>query len=123
MCRVCAFLVLNRIAAILNQGGYLVLTTPNGHRVRNIIYMLLGREILDFYRYPESGRGLGHQHGYTLKQMIWPVNQSLLGLVSAEYYEDGIKGATKEARFAHLLLKPLTAFDHLKNGLMIVARK
>lgn len=116
------YVVLNRIRAMLKPGGYLFLTTPNGHRLRNLLYMVFGKEILDRYKYPDPGEALGHQHEYTLEQMRWQMSHSQLRLVSAEYYEDGFKGASTGARIAWTVTKPASLVPHWRNGLMLVGQ-
>jgi 2-polyprenyl-3-methyl-5-hydroxy-6-metoxy-1,4-benzoquinol methylase len=116
------YLVLNRIRKMLKPGGFLFLTTPNGHRLRNLLYMVVGREILGHYKYPGPGEALGHQHEYTLAQMRWQMSHSDLKLVSAEYYEDGFKGASTGARIAWTVTKPATLVPHWRNGLMLVGQ-
>ncbi|QUM72713.1 class I SAM-dependent methyltransferase [Sphingopyxis granuli] len=114
------YIVLNRIRKMIKPGGYLFLTTPNGHRLRNLLYMVFGKEILGLYKYPEPGEALGHQHEYTLAQMRWQISNSDFRLISAEYYEDGYKGASIGARIACALAKPATLIPHWRNGLMVV---
>lgn len=114
------YIVLNRIRKMIKPGGYLFLTTPNGHRLRNLLYMVFGKEILGLYKYPEPGEALGHQHEYTLSQMRWQISNSDFKLISAEYYEDGFKGASIGARIAWTLAKPATLVPHWRNGLMLV---
>lgn len=116
------YLVLNRIRKMLKPGGYLFLTTPNGHRLRNLLYMVFGKEILGHYKYPGPGEALGHQHEYTLAQMRWQMENSELEPISAEYYEDGFKGASTKARIAWTVTKPATLVPHWRNGLMLVGR-
>jgi len=117
------YLVLNRIRKLIHSDGLLFLTTPNGYRFRNIIYMIFGREILGLYKYPEPGEALGHQHEYTLHQMCWQVSNSDFSLVSADYYEDGFRGASTTARIAWTLTRPAAALvPHWRNGLMLVCR-
>jgi 2-polyprenyl-3-methyl-5-hydroxy-6-metoxy-1,4-benzoquinol methylase len=116
------YLVINRIRKMLRPGGYLFLTTPNGHRLRNLLYMVFGKEILGLYKYPEPGEALGHQHEYTLAQMRWQMDHSELKLIDAEYYEDGFKGASTKARIAWTVTKPATLVPHWRNGLMLVGQ-
>ena len=117
------YLVFNRIAAMLAPGGRLFLTTPNGHRFRNLIYMMLGREILDIYRYPEDGKGLGHQHEYTLKQLIWQAGHADFVIEMAEYYRDGWRGATPGARLARLATAPADLIPHFRNSIAMMLRR
>lgn len=116
------YIILNRIRKMLKPGGYLFLTTPNGHRLRNLLYMVFGKEILGLYKYPSPGEALGHQHEYTLAQMRWQISNSDLKLISAEYYEDGFKGASLAARVAWAVTKPATLIPHWRNGLMLVGQ-
>ena len=115
------YVVLNRIRKMIKPGGYLFLTTPNGHRLRNLLYMVFGKEILGLYKYPEPGEALGHQHEYTLAQMRWQVLNSDFELISAEYYDDGFKGASIGTRVAWTIAKPASLIPHWRNGLMLVA--
>jgi 2-polyprenyl-3-methyl-5-hydroxy-6-metoxy-1,4-benzoquinol methylase len=114
------YIVLNRIRKMVRPGGYLFLTTPNGHRLRNLLYMVFGKEILGLYKYPDPGEALGHQHEYTLAQMRWQLSNSDFEMISAEYYEDGFKGATMAARIAWTIAKPASLVPHWRNGLMFV---
>ena len=85
------YVVLEKIRTMLAPGGLLFLTTPNGHRFRNVLYMLAGREIVDIYRYPCPGDALGHQHEYTMKQMLWQAREAGFEVRSA-IYQDGWRG-------------------------------
>lgn len=114
------YLVFERIKCLLEEGGKLFLTTPNGYRFRNVIYMLVGKEILDKYRYPRPGEALGHQHEYTMPQMLWQAGRANMDVISSEYYEDGFKGASLKARIAHSLTTPIQAVPHLRSGIMMV---
>lgn len=116
------YLVLRRIARMLAPRARLFLTTPNGHRFRNVLYMLAGKEILDLYRYAEAGVALGHQHEYTMKQMLWQASEAGFEIVAAEYYQDGFQGANWPARLAWFLVRPTGLVPHLRNGLVMVLR-
>ena len=117
------YVVIDRIKKFMKPGGLLFITTPNGHRLRNLLYMIAGKEILGMYKYPEPGEALGHQHEYTLTQMRWQTAQAKMETIFAEYYEDGFKGASVPARVARMLTKPATLFPHLRNGLMLALRQ
>lgn len=117
------YLVLDYIkSSLLKPNGYVFLTTPNGLRIRNTLYMLFGKEVLDIYRYPEGDEALGHQHEYTLKQMVWQFEKAGFDVLLAETYEDGFKGARLSARLAHMAVKPLTVVPHFRNSLVFAAK-
>lgn len=117
------YVVFQRIMRFLKPNGLLFVTTPNGSRVRNILYMLAGKAVLDNFRYPAPGRSLGHQQEYVLPQLIWQLEKAGMVPIFAEQYDDGWKGATQVAHISHLLLKSANVFPHLRSGLMIAARR
>lgn len=116
------YITLRKLAALFRPGGWLVMTTPNGFRVRNIARMMAGREVLDIYRYPEGDQPLGHQHEYTLRQMDWQLRHAGYAPHVLETYVSGWRGGSRGARIAHLLTAPFNLFPHLRDGLMVAAR-
>lgn len=117
-----AYVVFENLRGWLKPGGVIFLTTPNGYRLRNVAYMLLGREILDHYRYPEGDEGMGHQLEYTLAELEWQVSRAGLELLFAETYDEGWRGATPLARAARLLTRPVNVVPHLRNSIVLAAR-
>lgn len=117
------YLVLRKLAGLLKPGGHLFLTTPNGHRFRNLVYLAAGRDVLGLYRYPEEGQALGHQHEYTMKQMEWQADLAELDVVLAEYFEDAFAGASTKARIGRILARPTQFLPHWRNALALVLRK
>lgn len=116
------YLVFRRIARLLKPGGVLFLTTPNGHRFRNLLYMLAGKEVLGIYRYPEPGEVLGHQHEYTLNQLRWQIGHAGFAPIFSEYYSDGSQGFSRKARIAWALARPADLVPHFRNGIVAAAR-
>ena len=117
------YIVFRRIARMLKPGGRLFLTTPNGHRFRNLLYMLMGKEILGLYRYPEDGQALGHQHEYTLKQMHWQATAAEFEIEQADYYADGWLGSSTGAKIAWTLARPADLIPHMRNGIAMTLRR
>jgi len=116
------YVTFGKLTALLEPGGWLVMTTPNGFRVRNILRMIAGREVVDIYRYPEGDQPLGHQHEYTVKQMDWQLRHAGYAPHTLETYVSGWRGASTGARLAHLLTKPLNLVPHLRDGIIVAAR-
>ena len=117
------YIVFDRIPKFMKPGGMLFLTTPNGSRMRNILYLLAGRRVLDNFRYPAPQEALGHQQEYTLSQLLWHLDRAGMRVDFGEQYDDGWAGASMQARAMHALLKPANLVPHLRNGLMIAARR
>lgn len=117
------YIVFGRIKKILKNGGMLFLTTPNGSRFRNVLYLLAGKQVLDHFRYPEGIEALGVQYEYTLDQMKWQLERAGMETVFSRQYSGGWAGATPLARLAHRLIAPVAAIPHLRNDLMLVTRK
>jgi 2-polyprenyl-3-methyl-5-hydroxy-6-metoxy-1,4-benzoquinol methylase len=117
------YIVFDRISKFMKPGGILFLTTPNGSRMRNILYLLAGRRVLDNFRYPAPQEALGHQQEYTLSQLLWHLDRAGMRVDFGEQYDDGWAGASMQARAMHALLKPANLVPHLRNGLMIAARR
>lgn len=65
------YVVLERLRKALRPGGVIICTTPNLYRLRNVVYMVLGRKIFDYFRYPEEGTGLGHVLEYSRDHLDW----------------------------------------------------
>jgi 2-polyprenyl-3-methyl-5-hydroxy-6-metoxy-1,4-benzoquinol methylase len=117
------YIVFERIRKLLRPGGRLFLTTPNGHRIRNLVYMALGKEILDVYRYPgDTGEGLGHQHEYTLQQMLWQADMSSLEVEEAAYYRDRWGGASPVAKVGRALTAPAELIPYMRNAITMTLK-
>jgi 2-polyprenyl-3-methyl-5-hydroxy-6-metoxy-1,4-benzoquinol methylase len=78
-----AHLVLARLRRALRPGGFLLCTTPNLYRLRNVVYMALGRQIFDHFRMPE-GRGLGHVLEFSRDHLAWQIEKAGLRLESLD---------------------------------------
>ena len=117
------YIVFERIRKLLRPGGRLFLTTPNGHRIRNLVYMALGKAILDVYRYPgDTGEGLGHQHEYTLQQMLWQADMSSLEVEVAAYYRDRWGGASPVAKVGRALTAPAELIPYMRNAITMTLK-
>jgi 2-polyprenyl-3-methyl-5-hydroxy-6-metoxy-1,4-benzoquinol methylase len=59
------YVVLKRLRNLLSPQGYLLVTTPNLHRLRNIARMIAARDFTTMFRYSPAGQALGHIMEYS----------------------------------------------------------
>ena len=104
---------------VLKKGGYLMLTTPNRHRIANYIRKLIGKEFKIPY-YIHSGPGGYHLREYTRQELTKDLNKA--GFRVIKFYptyfgisfHDNIPIGTN--RFAYL-------FPKYQVGLAVLAKK
>lgn len=65
------YIALERLRKVLRPGGVIICTTPNLYRLRNVLYMALGRPIFDYFQYPASDISLGHVLEYSRDHLEW----------------------------------------------------
>jgi len=65
------YIALERLRSILKPGGVLICTTPNLYRLRNVVFMALGKPIFDYFRYPDEDTALLHVLEYSRDHLDW----------------------------------------------------
>jgi len=70
------YIPLSRIKKVLKTGGAVICTTPNLYRLRNIVYMVLGKKIFDYFRYPDGNKGMSHVLEYSREHLQWQFEQA-----------------------------------------------
>jgi SAM-dependent methyltransferase len=90
------YIVLERLKRVLRPGGALMCTTPNLYRLRNVVFMALGRRIFDNFQYPEDDYALSHVLEYSLDHLDWQFRRAGFTNCSVTY-----------AQFHHSPTKPL----------------
>jgi SAM-dependent methyltransferase len=79
------YLVLQRLRKVLRPGGILICTTPNLYRLRNVVYMVLGRNIFDHFQYPEGETPLLHVLEYSREHLDWQFGKAGFTRYSVEH--------------------------------------
>jgi SAM-dependent methyltransferase len=79
------YIALERLRKVLRPGGVLICTTPNLYRLRNVVYMALGRPIFDNFQYPDDDVALGHVLEYSRDHLDWQFKKAGFKQYRVEY--------------------------------------
>ena len=79
------YVALERLRNLLRPGGVIICTTPNLYRLRNVVYMILGRPIFDYFRYPDEETSLSHVLEYSLDHLDWQFKRAGFTECRVEY--------------------------------------
>ena len=115
------YLALERLRRCLRPGGFLICTTPNFYRPRNIAFVLLGKPIFDHFRRPEAGGG-GHLVEYDVPRLRWQLDEAGFKDVSIELRQFRHSPNSPVFRVMSWLGQPLFAIPRFRDNLLAVAR-
>jgi SAM-dependent methyltransferase len=79
------YVVLERLRKVLRPDGVIICTTPNLYRLRNVVYMVLGRPIFDYFQYPDEDIALSHVLEYSRDHLDWQFNKAGFTRCRVEY--------------------------------------
>jgi 2-polyprenyl-3-methyl-5-hydroxy-6-metoxy-1,4-benzoquinol methylase len=79
------YIVLERLRRVLKPGGVIICTTPNIYRLRNVVFMALGRPIFDYFQYPEAEVALSHVLEYSRDHLSWQLKKAGFERCQVEY--------------------------------------
>ncbi len=68
-------IALRRLRMLLRPGGLLLCSTPNLYRLRNVVYLLRGRQLFDHFDLP-GVRGYGHVLEYSAEHLSWQLQRA-----------------------------------------------
>jgi SAM-dependent methyltransferase len=113
-------IVLSRLRSLLRPGGVLLCSTPNLYRLRNVVYLLTGRQLFDHFDVPGSG-GFGHILEYSAEHLAWQFERA--GFVD---YEVQLRDFThapngRGHRTLAQIGKPLRRIPRYRDNLLVVA--
>ena len=67
---------LERLSHSIVPGGSICITTPNMHRIRNVIHLLLGKEIFCPLVFPERGSSIGHPFEFHKRHLEYHLDRA-----------------------------------------------
>jgi 2-polyprenyl-3-methyl-5-hydroxy-6-metoxy-1,4-benzoquinol methylase len=113
--------VLERLRIALRPGRVLICTTPNIYRLRNVVYLAIGKTIFDYFRMP-TDRGLGHVIEYSQDHLTWQIEKA--GFEDIRVALRQFHHNPHELRFRILswLGYPLFLYPRFRDQLLAVAR-
>ena len=92
-------LVSRDLRKCLRDDGILVLTTLNLFRLRNLVRMLTGWSLLNYFRLLSLDHPIGRFVEYDLDRMKWKFQEGGFEILSADVIQLDHGGATAKARF------------------------
>lgn len=113
-------LVLERFRKALKPGGKLICTTPNLYRLRNIVYMICGIQIFDYFRLPKD-KGLGHVIEYSYDHLYWQFKEAGFENIEVSYCQIHHSPNNIIFRIMSWFGSPLFLFPRFRDNLIAVA--
>ena len=114
--------ILERLKDALRPGGVMICTTPNLYRLRNIVYLAIGKRIYDNFRIPTT-HGLGHVIEYSRDHLRWQFERAGFVDIEIEFHQFPHKPNELPFRLAAMAGSPLFAIPRFRENLVAVARK
>lgn len=113
-------LVLERLKLALKPGGTIICSTPNLYRLRNRVYMVLGKQIYDYFRMPED-QGLGHVIEYSMDHLQWQFKKAGFEDFTVGFYQMHHSPINPIFRIMYWIGAPLFLVPHFRDNLVAVA--
>lgn len=113
-------IVLRRLRTLLNPGGLVLCSTPNLYRLRNIVYLLQGRQLFDHFDLPGE-RGYGHVLEYSAEHLAWQFERAGFIDCAIELCEFTHAPYERLDRVLYTLGAPLRRIPRFRGNLLAVA--
>jgi SAM-dependent methyltransferase len=113
-------IALNRLRAALRPGGLLVCSTPNLYRLRNVVFLALGRPIFDHFDEPGDA-GFGHVLEYSAEHLLWQFEQAGFTDIQLSLQDFRHDPTRRSDRALAWLGKPLLAVPRFRDNLLVTA--
>jgi SAM-dependent methyltransferase len=115
------YIALERLRKVLRPGGAIICTTPNLYRLRNLLFMALGRPIFDYFRYPDEDVALSHVLEYSRDHLDWQFKKAGFTQCRVEYSQVHHLPTNPFFRPLAFMGYPLHLVPHWRDGLIATA--
>lgn len=116
-----AHIVLERLRKLLRPGGILLCTTPNFFRLRNLALMLLGRDFLENWHYPDPNTSLSHVTEFSERRLAWQFERAGFPNRTVELVHMAHAPSNALLRPFAWLGYPLHLIPHFRDNLVVTA--
>lgn len=114
-------IVLERLRKVLRPGGAIICTTPNLHRLRNLVCMTSGAQIFDHFQYAENDIALGHILEYSREHLDWQFRKAGFTRCKVEYSQMHHSTTNPMLRPLAWVGYPLHLIPHWRDNLVAIA--
>jgi SAM-dependent methyltransferase len=115
------YISLSRLRSLLRPGGVLLCSTPNLYRLRNIFYLVSGRQLFDYFGLPEE-RPYGHVLEYSAEHLAWQFERAGFADFSIELRDFTHVPNKRADQILAMLGAPLRRIPRYRDNLLAVAR-
>lgn len=116
-----AYIVLEKLFNFLNPGGYLICSTPNFFRIRNVLYLLIGKEFYDYFRY--SDKNTGAMYEYSKEHLEWQFRRAGFENIKTELLQLHNSRTKPLHRVIAFLGSPIYFIPRFRDNILVVAQK
>lgn len=113
-------IALARLHALLRPGGVLLCSTPNLHRLRNLVYLVRGRPLFDHFDLP-GVRGYGHVLEYSADHLRWQLERAGFADCDVELRDFAHVPNARADRALAAIGAPLRRVPRFRDNLLAVA--
>lgn len=111
-------IVLEKVRQSLRCRGYLLLTTPNLHRIRNVVLLAVGREVLGRFFYPAPQSSCGHVVEYSQAHLAWQLKEAGFAIIRLDRRHFHHWPIRRWRRALYVLGFPLFAVPRFRDNLV-----
>jgi len=113
--------ILSKVKNWMKPGSLLFMTTPNLYRLRNVVRLMLGMRVFDYFFIPKRGQMIGHPFEYSAEHLSWQIAQGGFRDIEVTYRQLSLSGSTLRAKLARVVLAPLMLRNKFRDSLVVTA--